>query len=265
MMNTNYYDASETWKQELEHEGYEHHCYSTKNFKKIKQLSRVWQIILKITKITPPNQLFELGCGGGIHLASLAVNGFEVHGIDISASVASRAKNYLEEVGKFQAIKASIEVANIFDYESTDSYNMCFHFGVVEHFLELSQRQQIWNKLYSLTKPGGWIISVVPCGQHLMRKLVRERGLGGYNIPEIDYSCSLHKEEFENLSLQCILTVPHNYFGFFAAHPSLVISKIIYPVCFIISNITIPYIPISEDIKEHWAQTLIVVGRKSLI
>lgn len=260
-MNTNY-DASEVWKQELELQGYEHHCYSAENLKKIKRLGRVWQTILRITKITPSDRLFELGCGGGIHLASLAVNGFEVHGIDVSASVASRANNYLEEVRKFQDIKATIEVANIFNYENNNSYNMCFHFGVVEHFLELSQRQQIWNKLYSFTKPGGWIVSVVPCGQHIMRKLVRERGLSGYNVPEIDYSCSLHKQEFENLSLQCIHTVPHNYFGFLAAHPSLVISKIIYPVCFILGNITIPYIPVSENIKEQYAQTLIVLGRK---
>ncbi|RCJ35197.1 hypothetical protein A6769_19100 [Nostoc punctiforme NIES-2108] len=101
-MNTNYDDASEAWKRELEHEGYEHHCYSAEDLKKINRLGRAWQTILKITKVTPPDRLFELGCGGGIYLASLAVNGFEVHGIDVSAAVASRAKNYLEEVGKFR-------------------------------------------------------------------------------------------------------------------------------------------------------------------
>lgn len=82
-------------------------------------------------------------------------------------------------------------------------------------------------------------------------------------MPEIDYSCSLHKKEFENLSLQCIHTIPHNYFGFLAAHPSSVISKILYPMSFILGNITIPYIPLSENIKEYWAHTLIVIGRKA--
>ncbi|MEH1869822.1 MAG: hypothetical protein V7K69_33155 [Nostoc sp.] len=90
-MNTNY-DASEVWKQELELQGYEHHCYSAENLKKIKRLGLVWQKILRITKITPSDRLFELGCGRRIHLASLAVKGFEVHGIDVSATVASRAK-----------------------------------------------------------------------------------------------------------------------------------------------------------------------------
>jgi len=206
--------------------------------------------------------LFELGCGGGIHLAQLALNGFEVHGIDVSDAVAARAQNYLEEVSKFQLIRASVAVANIFEYQSSDSYDMCFHFGVVEHFLELSQRQQIWNKLYSLTKPGGWIVSVVPCGQHLMRGMVRERNLAGYNIPEIDYSCVSHRGEFANLGLQPIYAVPHNYFSFLSAHPSRMISKIIHPMSFVLGNMIIPLVPLPEDIKEVWAHTLIVIGRK---
>jgi 2-polyprenyl-3-methyl-5-hydroxy-6-metoxy-1,4-benzoquinol methylase len=88
---------------------------------------------------------------GGTHLAKLAVNGFAVHGIDVSDAVVKRAENYLEEVAKFQSIKASVEFANIFEYQSSNLYDMCYHFGVVEHFLELSQRQQIvpvikWKK-----------------------------------------------------------------------------------------------------------------------
>jgi SAM-dependent methyltransferase len=265
-MNQISYNASQAWENALEQQGeYEHHCYSVKDLIKINHLGRVWKKILRITKVTPPARLFELGCGGGIHLASLAVNGFQVHGIDISGAVAARANNYLEEVGKFKLIQATVEVANVFDYKSLSSYDMCFHFGVVEHFLELTERQKIWDKLYSLTKPGGWIVSVVPCGKHFMRSMMRDKGLGGYNIPEIDYSCNLHKEEFEFLRLKPIYTIPHNYFSFLSAHPSPTISKIVYPLSFVLGNITIPYMPISKDIKEYYAQTLIVIGKKPFI
>ncbi|OYE02382.1 class I SAM-dependent methyltransferase [Nostoc sp. 'Peltigera membranacea cyanobiont' 232] len=263
-MSTNYYDASEAWKQELDHEGYEHHCYSAEDLRKIKRLGRVWQKILQITQLTSPDRLFELGCGGGIHLSKLALNGFEVHGIDVSNGVVARAQNYLEEVSKFQPIKASVEVANIFDYQSSESYDMCFHVGVIEHFLELSQRQQIWDKLYSLTKPGGWIVSVVPCGKHFMRKMIRDKGIGGYNIPEIDYSCASHRKEFEHIGLTSIHTLSHNYFSFLAAHPSRLISQILYPLLFIGGNILMPHIPLSESVKERCAASLIVIGKKIL-
>jgi len=265
-MNTTDYNTSLAWQEALKSPGeYEHHCYSAKDIKKIKRFGRAWQRILNITKLKPSARLFELGCGGGIHLANLAVNGFEVHGIDISDAVIARAQNYLEEVRKFQSIKVSVEVANIFEYETSDSYDMCFHFGVVEHFLDISERQQIWNQLYALTKPGGWIVSVVPCGQHFLRKMIREKGLAGYNIPEIDYSSNSHKQEFEYLGLNPIFTKSHNYFSFLSAHPSLIVSKVIYPTSFLLGNVMIPSIPISENVKEKWAQTLIVIGKKQVI
>ena len=264
-MNTNFYDASEAWKQALKDGGYNHHCRSAEDIERIKRMGRVWQKILQITKLTPPARLFELGCGGGIHLAQLALNGFEVHGIDVSDAVAARTQNYLQEVAGFLPIRASVEVANIFDYQSSDAYDMCFHFGVVEHFLELLQRQQVWKKMYSLTKPGGWIVSVVSCGQHLMRKMVRAKGLAGYNIPEIDYSCKLHRSEFEELGLNPIYAVPHNYFSFLSAHPSRAVSKVLYPLSFIVGNVFMPYLPMTEEIKERYAHTLIVMGMKPLV
>ena len=227
-MNEKTYNASEEWKQVLSVQPYEHHCYSIDDFKKIKSLGRIWRKIFQAIKPEPSFRFFELGYGGGIHLASLAVNGFDVSGIDVSDVVASSAENYLQEVNQFQSIKAKIEVANIFEYHSSDSYEVCFHFGVVEHFLELTEREQVWNKLYDLTKPGGWIVSVVPCGQHFMRKMVREKGLCGYIVPEIDYSCASHRQEFENIGLTSISTIPWNYFPFLSAHPSKLISKIIY-------------------------------------
>lgn len=264
-MNTSSYDASEAWKQVLKHAGeYEHHCHSAEEIKRIKLLGSAWRKILKITKLTPPARLFELGCGGGIHLARLALNEFEVHGIDVSDTVVARTQNYLDEVDRFKPIKASVQLANIFEYQSSNMYDMCFHFGVVEHFLELSQRQQIWEKLYGLTKPSGWIVSVVPCGQHFMRGMVRNKGLGGYIIPEIDYSCSSHRREFQDIGLNPVYAMSHNYFSFLSTHPSQLVSKVFYPVSFLLGNILLPYIPLAESIKEVCAQSLIVLGQKKM-
>lgn len=264
-MKTSTYNASEAWKQELSLPGrYELHCSSAQDVQRLKRLGSVWKRILHVTGIQPTAQLFELGCGGGIHLAQLALNGFQVHGIDVSDAVTTRAQTFLDEIRQFQPIEATTEVADIFNYPSEVTYDMCFHFGVVEHFLEVSERQQIWGTLYTLTKPGGWMVSVVPCGQHFMRAMVREHGLAGYNIPEIDYSCASHHAEFEELGLQSIKTLPHNFFAFLSAHPSTIISKWLYPACFILGNTLIPLTPLPDSIKQQWAQTLIVVGQKPM-
>ena len=261
-MKNEHYDASELWKQELKKEGYEHHCHSVEEIKLLKKFGRVWNKIFKSTAVAPPARLFELGCGGGKHLAQLALNGFEVHGIDVSEAVATNAQNYLEEIRAFQPIKAHVEVANIFEYQSSKTYDMCFHFGVVEHFLKSAERYQVWEKLVALTRPGGWVVSVVPCGRHFMRAMMRNQRLGGYNIPEIDYACSLHRSEFNRFNLNPIITIPHNYFAFLSAHSLPIVSKVLYPIFFILGNLSFPYLPLSDTIKETCAATLIVIGQR---
>ncbi len=263
-MSTQVYDTNEAWKQAFEQGGYEHHCCSWKEIKKIKRLGRVWKKILHLTQIQPSAHLFELGSGGGRYLVQLALNGFETHGIDISEIAVANTQNYFREVNQFQRISTTVEVANIMDYSSAKLYDMCFHVGVLEHFLEASERQQIWKNMYELTRPGGWIVSVVPCGQHFMRKMIREQGLAGYNIPEIDYSCDLHRYEFQNLGLESIDVVPHNYFAFLSAHPIPFVSKVIFPFLFIVGNVCMPYLPVSVKVKERCAHVLIAIGRKPL-
>lgn len=261
-MKNESYDASALWKQELAQGGYEHHCHSSEEIKTHQKLGRAWKKILKVTGVAPPARLFELGCGGGIHLAKLALNGFEVHGIDVSEVVAGKAQTYLREIHTFQPIKAHVEVADIFEYQSAEAYEMCFHFGVVEHFLEATERLQVWQKLYALTRPGGWIVSVVPCGKHMMREMMRNQKLGGYHIPEIDYSCALHRKEFHQLNLTAISTIPHNYFAFLSAHPVPFVAKVLHPFFFILGNLSLPSLPVSENLKEMYAASLIVIGQR---
>lgn len=257
-------NASEAWKQELSKLGaYEHHCNSFAELRSLKKVGRVWKRIFRVTGIKPPARLFELGCGGGRYLASLALLGFDVHGIDVSGDVAGRAKNYLKEVNAFQPISASVEVADIFSYEAShETYDMCFHFGVIEHFLDDAERRLVWGKLKDLTKPGGYIVSVFPNGQHFMRSMVRKNRLAGYNVPEIDYSCQLHEQEFNGAGLHSVKVLTHSYFSFLSHHPSELISKLVYPPFFVGSNILIPMIPLPGQITEKWAQTLIAIGQK---
>jgi SAM-dependent methyltransferase len=256
-------DVVNAWKNNLQEDGaYSFRCHTTHDITRIKYLSRVWKKILKLTKLAPPARLFELGCGGGNHLAKLALNGFEVHGIDCSPAVVSRAHKFLNEVKVFHHITAHAEVADIFHYKSTVLYDMCYHFGVVEHYLDHKQRQEIWERLYNITMPGGYIVSVVPCGQHIMRKMMKKYGIGGYNIPEIDYSIDSHVAEFKKVCLNNIQAEPHCYFGFLSSHPSKIISRLVCPLLFIVGNLFIPNLPIRNSIAERYASSLVVIGRK---
>jgi len=258
-------NASNKWIEALKDVGYEHHCHSHQDLARIKRLGRIWQETIKRTQIKPPATAFELGCGGGLHLAALAVNGFQVHGIDVSPQVVDRCQTYLNEVSQFAVtpISATVENADIFEYETTSKYDLTYHFGVIEHFLELSERMIVWKKLYELTKPGGWMISVVPNGSHFWREYIRQNNLCGYHIPEIDYSVKLHQQEFLDSGLVEVIAIPWNYFGFAEGIVKGQFNKGLAKIVHLSSNLLIPLIPVPNTTKEKFAHGLLVLGRKS--
>ncbi len=153
---------------------------------------------------------------------------------------------------------------DFFDHKSSETYDLVYHFGVVEHYLDANDRAMFWQRAIDMTSPGGWVVSVVPCGRQLMRAKVREQELCGYrkSVAEIDYSSALHVDEFRQAGLDDIRVMPHAYFYFLNGHPNAVIRKIIYPMLFIFGNALLLYLPLPVAILERFAHTLIVVGRK---
>ncbi|MNS01981.1 bifunctional 3-demethylubiquinone-9 3-methyltransferase/ 2-octaprenyl-6-hydroxy phenol methylase [compost metagenome] len=254
--------TTEAWKAELSQGGYEHSCESEDSFRRLQKPGFVWRRMLNRMDLPLGSRIFELGCGGGQYLAQLAVQGYEVHGIDVSPQVVARAQKYLSQVANYKQIQATVEAADIFEYTSDRTYDLCYHFGVVEHFLMPEERRAIWASLFKLTRPGGWVASVVPCGRHFMRTMVREKELAGYKIPEIDYSCALHRTELTEAGFEHIVALPHNYFSFLSYHPLTAVRKIIYPTMYMAGNAVLPWAPFPESWKETCAQSLIVIGQK---
>ena len=95
-----------------------------------------------------------------------------------------------------------------------------------------------------------------------MRQRVREEGLCGYQVPEIDYSSALHLREFAELSLDRVRVLPHDYLGFLRAHQSALVAKTLYHPLYLLSNLTLHLLPLPLKTKERLAHTLIVTGQK---
>ena len=257
------FDATREWAGRKNIPGSEKHCRSEDDLHRLERMGRAWRLILRTTGLRPPARTFEAGCGHGDQLATLALNGFDAHGIDVADVVLNGAENFLREIDRFRLIKFEVGVGDVFDYKSEAQYDLTYHFGVVEHFQKQEQRDKFWKKLVELTKPNGWVVSVVPCGQHPMRARVRKEKLAGYDVREIDYSGRLHVEEFERAGLRSIRIVPFNYFWFLAAHPSRLISKFLYPILYLPGNAILPVLPMPLHLKDRLAHTLIAFGRKS--
>lgn len=215
--------VTEKWVKGLEKGGYEHHVGGIWQRLKIKRFSRVWRVIFNslnygFMDVGGKKSCLEVGCGGGKHLASFAANGWKCVGLDCSKEVIERAKIYLDEVKGFCEceINAKVIAADFFNYslEPGENYDLVFHVGVLEHFIDDKERQIFLDKMFFLAKPGGYVISIVPSGVHLLRERMRKERLGGYDIPEIDYSPEIISFEFKASGAKNISVIPHNLFNY---------------------------------------------------
>jgi hypothetical protein len=257
-------DASDAWVKELETEGYDHHCRTRDELRRAARVSRTWRRILKTTGVQPPARAFELGSGGGVHLVSLALNGFDVHGIDVSPNVVNRCEQYVAEVAQFRpevADRVRVDCCDLTAFYAAEEFDLAFQFGVVEHFLNRSDRIWTWRRMKAVTRKGGWVVSEVPCGKSLVRERIKRLGLCGYNIPEHDYGFVDHVQEFAEAGLQNISYWHTAYLNFFPAIPGAsVLRPALFPLC-LGANVLVPVLPMPATFKERLAHSLIVVGQ----
>lgn len=117
------------------------------------------------------------------------------------------------------------------DFETdTGIYDLTYQFGVLEHFLNDEERLGYVQKMFDATRPGGFVVSAVPSGCHPMRSAQRERGLGGYLIPEMDYSRKIIEREMKACGAEAVEVLPHDVFGYLRLKDAHGLAKTAYKI-----------------------------------
>lgn len=259
--------VAEQWKSALRSEGYEHSIKSKSKCGRVKKFSRVWRRIFnhipKNILSAEDKKVFEFGYGGGKHLAQFLLNGWETAGIDSSPEVSKRAENYLSQIKRICDCRKEFNLfcGDFLDFESENKYDIVFNVGVIEHFLDDSERERALKKMFALAKEGGYIISIVPAGIHPLRKKMKEKRLGGYGIPEIDYTPEIMENELRQCGGKNILILPHNIMGYRLIDDKRgflrAIDLLLY---YIFQIIPIGFLP--KSFAERYAMTLIGIVQK---
>ena len=109
-----------------------------------------------------------------------------------------------------------------------EQFDLVYQVGVIEHFLDEGERLKALQKMFEITGFGGFVLSIVPSGMHPLRQLMKEKNLGGYDIPEIDYTPELMVEELEKCGGRNIRVLPHNLGGYLRMRPGLFYKIIFY-------------------------------------
>lgn len=254
------------WRKALKEGGYEYRLSVKCQCGKIKKFPRVWRKIFRYLDknfFENSSSVFEVGCGGGKYLIPFAIAGWQSVGIDVSEEVVKRAKKYTQEISDICKIKLNIEliIKDFFDYNNQKQFDIVFHVGVVEHYLDENERLNFLKKMFTIVKTGGYIISIVPSGAHPLRKRMKEFNLGGYSIPEIDYLPSLMGEEFKKCGAKEIIILPHNVFGYFLFDQGNKFTKIIKKFFYYIFQL-IPVSWMSFNFASKHGSALIGIAKK---
>lgn len=123
-------------------------------------------ILRKIRKYMAGGKVLDVGCGTGSLAVKLALNGYEVHGIDMSdecLEVTSKRLSMLPVRNKGKVKKGS--ALNI-DYPDK-FFDVIIAAEVLEH---LEQDDLAVKEFYRLLRPGGFCIITVPENQRLWDK-----------------------------------------------------------------------------------------------
>lgn len=259
-------NVAEQWREALKDEGYEHRAISDGDCAKLEKFSRVWRRILRQTGLRPVVlKVFEAGCGGGKHIVPFAFHGAACAGLDFSPEVLERAKLYIEEVKKTCRKHFDVELIhdNFLKYKPLrpGTYDIVFHAGVIEHFFDDEERLIFLKNMFNLTKSGGYAVSIVPSGMHPLREKMKNLKLGGYEIPEIDYTPFLMREEFAKCGGKDIKVLPHNIFGYLIIDNSTGLKKFIQKLFFYFFQL-LPVSLLPYNFAVRHAGTLIGIARK---
>jgi len=216
-------NVAQRWRAQLASAGYERRISTVAEFRRLRRLSRTWRIILGRVRLAGHASVFEFGCGGGNQLVPLALRGFRCVGIDCSEEALDRCRRLVADAERFGGRPLDIRLhhGDFLHFRGQATYDLVFNFGVAEHFLDDVERGQAVAGMFALCRAGGHVVSVVPSGTHPWRERVRREGLGGYVVPEIDYTPALLESEMRAAGAVSVQVIPHNLFGYRMVEPAV--------------------------------------------
>lgn len=208
--------VADQWVQVLGEESWDDDIHDAREYARRTQLVRLWDRVLDVRNLAPNAKILEVGCGSGNQLVPFAARGFQVTGLDVSPAALERFRKILVGLNRFRSKPLSVSLlqGDFVQMRPTDAFAFVFSFGVIEHFLDRAERLEFLRHMLDWTSPGGVCVNFVPNGMQPLRQEMRERKLGGYNIPEIDYSIQSLGQDMQDAGFSNPRVVPLDLFAY---------------------------------------------------
>jgi len=220
-------ETSRQWEALLsEGDAYHRNTDDPGELRRCSRMTRKLRFFLRQTGLRPPADVFEFGCGNGNQLIPLALAGYRCTGVDVSERALKNMTDSLAVLGKMLGRKLFIEAvhADFINCRPEGLFDLVFHVGVLEHFLDTHTRHSYLLHMFDLARPGGHVVHAVPNGVHPLRALQRSQRWS-YEVPEMDYSVESLAEELVSCGGQEVRVFPWNMYGYELIRPQVPIWR----------------------------------------
>jgi SAM-dependent methyltransferase len=119
-------------------------------------LQRHVESLVRFGEITTRDRILEVGCGMGRYTLLLAKRGFEVEGLDLSAVLIERLRNYAGDSFPHPLYAAAIEHP---PPELAGRFDVVVALFALHHMCDLPS---VFRSMFGLLKPGGRVVFLEP-------------------------------------------------------------------------------------------------------
>lgn len=171
-------------------------------------LDRILDLIQRQAPFAIGDRYLEIGCGGSTMIPRIHQRfGFAIVGIDYTETGCESAR----QIAAAHSIPAEIVKADLFSppNEMFGSFDVVGSYGVVEHFADTAS---VLRSCASFLKPGGLLVTSIPCMRSLSGVLLRytNRSLYNKHLPlNAPLLADAHREaDLEVIESRSILGLP---------------------------------------------------------
>lgn len=212
--------------------------------------------------ITGEEKILEAGCGSGKFSIVLAILGCEVTAMDYSAKIVKNVEGFVKIAETyFGKLRVNVEQGNIEAMKYEDNcFDVVFNVGVVEHWLDDSERIAVIREMVRVVRPRGEVVIMVPNGKHPFHNWWVFSKYPGYTSapPMFNYNTDLLKRDMEKAGLKDIQTDGLDAYTSICQWPDYRILKLTRGG---LKRI----LPPPKFLRELFGVTLFAVGKKGVI
>jgi len=162
------------------------------------------QLILAYARLAPGSRVLEGGCGSGKFSMCFAMVGHSVTALDFSPAILKNVAGLREvverEVGPLNLALHQGDLENL-DLES-GQFDLVFNEGVVEHWLDHTERRAVLRQMARVARPGGTMAIIVPNGSHPRTAYWAENAPGYRSAPPmVLYDAALIRADLSAIGL----------------------------------------------------------------